>query len=166
MGPRLNLRRCARGSLKSFGNPAQYSQVALFNNSPAQDLLLVRGIFVGFAADYPPALFYIGGLQGASPSAGVPIVTGDAALPGQLTAYQTSTVPPADFYMAPVATQNSSAWSADFPIAVLQPGMSLVVSMIDPNLQVYAGFYWQAIHQNDLDGRHCPTCDVNITIAP
>jgi hypothetical protein len=165
MGPRLNLKRCARASLKSFGVAAQYAQVALFNNSPSQDLLLVRGIFVGFAADYPPALFYIGGLQGAGPIVGVPIVSGDAALPGQVTAYSTSTVPPADFYMAPVATQNSSAWTADFPIAVLQPGISLVVSMIDPNLQVYAGFYWQAIHPNELDARHCPTCDVHLVLS-
>jgi hypothetical protein len=148
--PRLvNPRRCARAVAIDTGE-ATNTTVALLNNSPAPDLLIVWQIYGTQSGNALQTAYQQGLAPLANPYPIQPIVPDEAVPPGVVTS--------GDFANPIVPDQVldigglSIYWPATFPFAVLKPGWSLVVQGFGGGMPgLTCSFFWEAIHPELFD---------------
>ena len=142
-------RQAARG-LKVTGTPVNRATVSIFNSSTGPQYLIVRDIRIaGTASDSIQASFQNGQI-GTSQGLVAPMVSGDAAPMGLIASIDTATAFAGDNSLD-LGTQGTFTWYHDYPFAVIQPGVSLVLQ--DPTVAhgITVSAIWEAILSDQLD---------------
>ncbi len=155
--PRLvNLRRCVRGTIVDSGEDTN-TTVALFNSSPAPELLLVWQ-YSDQSAEDQLGFSYQQGMLGLAPGGTIQqVMPTDGIPPGILVSGDQATAFNSD-WLNPTIKVNS-AWPATFPFAVLPPGWALVVqNPNNPTDSITISFYWEAILSEYFDRMHSALC--------
>lgn len=154
--------------MRGLNVPSQstnYATTSLFNNSTGRDLLALWAIgiqtqgggFTIYGAAFQGSLGTVSGTV-------APLVTGDAPQYGQIYYADSATPITPDYqfanYLSPVYTQPFG-----MPYTILQPQWSYVIQDIGTGTLDVVSFLWQAVHREDLEGRHCPECDITLVVA-
>jgi hypothetical protein len=157
--PRWNPYRCMRGQADPSGAPGR-ALVELYNNSTGADLLLLWNVVIGNGGNPPGARAGIEQGHTATNAETVgSLMSGEAIKPGLLFSATNPAQLTAD-YMLNDGGGGTYLFGFPVPIAVLQPGFSFFMQVNGSSgNDIPVGFVWQAVHPEDLQGRHCHICD-------
>lgn len=142
-------RQAARGGVGEV-TPTNYATFALFNNSTASQLLIVRGVSYAIGSR-PPQWGMI-----EERLTGTPGQTGNyfpsmGALPGLVDYSDQPAILPGDFVDGYSGATNASLPPLPFPLAVIEPGWSFFIQGMITGGGSSAGFIWEAIFPEELD---------------
>lgn len=147
---RMRPRRMAYSGTRVGNVAADFSTLALFNNSSYAELLIVRAWSVSTTA---AAIFYLNVTQGnlgGTPVPITPFIPTEAPPPGIVT-FLNPTVAPSIGWTQLVAANVSSNWPIDFPFAIVPVGWSWSAAVNTANLATTASVMWEAIMPDQLD---------------
>ena len=141
-------RQAARGSITPATN-VNYPTAALYNDSSGPQLLMVRLVSCVSPNGGTMGLIAQQGTIGAAGGIISPFVSGEAKPPGALYALDGAALVVSDFVMATY----TGSWPENgaMPVAVLQPGWSLVAQSNSLTDKAQFGFMWEAISVDELD---------------
>lgn len=142
-------RQAARGGVATVV-PTNYATFALFNNSTASQLLIVRAVSYGINGAPAQWGMFMGRLTGT------PGQTGNyfpsmGELPGLVDYSDQPAILPGDFVDGGSQTTLTSIPPLPFPLAVIEPGWSFFVQGTLKSFNSTAGFIWEAIFPEELD---------------
>lgn len=141
-------RQAARG----FGHGtavAHNPAVLLYNNSTAAQYLVLRALqYIQDAGAETGLAFQLhAGVSGTLAMSGVPVIFGQATLPGQIYQYDDPVVITPDYFIPAAGDQS---WVYDFPPVILTPNSSLELQTIaGSNFRV--ALLWEALFADELD---------------
>jgi hypothetical protein len=151
MKPRFDPRRCARGLVSVTDDGTNTPAIALYNNAPGQQLVVLRNINAVYTVAAVHAFSFVTqGPIGSLAGTVAPFVAGDAAPVGALyaNAGTTYTVHDTNWNELVFATP---AWVHDFPFLALQPNQSFVLWTEHlPTQMMTVSLWWQVIDAEDL----------------
>jgi len=142
---KLYPRRASRGAVSSATN-GNTAECSLYNNSTGAQILVVRSILQPIAAT-SVGLYYHQGPLGSLSGTIAPMIPDMPAHPGLLYQYNNPAPGTPDFYLPNPG--GYPTWDHDFPIAMLPPNWSLVVS--GPGSSAPVSFLWDWLYAQELD---------------
>ncbi len=146
----ISPQRCARGQVTVGALAANFSVASLFHNGSGQFLLALRYVFIQAGGS---AQFNAGVAQGAIGTlsmTGVPVITGAAALPGQIFSSQQAGQGGTVDTLWGNSNTWGTVWTPEVPYCVLTPGMSFWINPIVANMQIAVTFFWEAVYRANI----------------
>lgn len=142
--------RMAVGGASLSALAANYNGISLYHNGSGQFALMVRDFSVANSASGIITGGYFQGPLGTLSAQSSPLVTGEAAMPGQIYTQQQTTpfAPVSRIYQTGVGLQVT--WNHDLPYAVLLPGWSFFLATGAVNIGLAAQFTWEAVFVGNL----------------
>lgn len=142
-------RQAARGGVGAV-TPTNYATFALFNNSTASQLLIVRAVSYGINS----APVQWGMIEARL--TGTPGQTGNyfpsmGELPGLVDFSDQPAILPGDYVDGYSLETSVSLAPFPFPLAVIEPGWSFFIQATSMGNPSAAGFIWEAIFPEELD---------------
>lgn len=135
----------ARRALQQYANQgavaAQYSFVALFNDSTSGDMLRIRSYAVQPGAGAVCLAFLNQGSLGSLVLAGQSIFAGEPQFAGSLYSGSNATQPTTGSFIG--QTTNGNFYNNLLPIAYLRPGWAYVIQCRVVNTSVGASLVWE-----------------------
>ena len=129
--------------------PANKQTILLNNNSGADKYLVVRHFHVRQVNNDDIGIGYVSGTLGGTAQQQGGFFSGDGTLPGLVYSLDDATTRTYDFEVTP--SNNVWLWNHEFPIAVLQPGQSLLFQDTTAVHAMAVGLVWEAIFPDELD---------------
>jgi hypothetical protein len=138
--------RMMRGAYLLNAVAATYQSIALYNDSTGAELLAVWAVIAGSGGAENIILAWSQpGTIGTFQRRGTPVVTGQAPRAGQLWAASLAAQQTEDMYLMGEGQNGFAGYSFGFPIAILQPGWSFVLSNFSQNGNIYPTIIWESI---------------------
>lgn len=141
--------RQMRGLITQGAVAAQFSQLSLFNNSSARDLLAIIQVSATAGGAAEVGFSVTQGTQGTSGGLMSPIVTGNAAMAGQLFHQTVGALPSFDFEPTPGTLGQPFNTNYEW-LAILSPGWSGVFTLEVVNLAFTLSLVWQLVHPEEI----------------
>lgn len=142
-------RQGARG-MKQTTVPVNLATVGIFNNTTGAQYLVVRDLTVNGTVSDLIAVSYANQAIGTSQGLVRQLVPSMATQVGLIASIDTATVYPGDYLIA-LSTTGVWEWVHDFPLAVLEPGWSLVFQDQTAAHALEVSAVWETINSDELD---------------
>jgi hypothetical protein len=142
-------RRLYGGGFSQAAVGAQYSFVALYNNSTIGRILRVVEYLTGSGGTSNVVAFFAQGTVGSSQGAGVALFSGEQSGAGAIYAGSNATAP--GFGINMNAAGSVTIGSRDMPWFYIRPGFSVVFKGDTVNQMVNATFWWEDLEMSMLN---------------
>lgn len=140
---------------------------ALYNNGSGAEALAVWVINPETPSTTSVPVTVVQGTSTIGSAGGVihPLVSTGFKYAGALYSVDTATAITPDFMICAINEAANPVYPG-LPIAILSPGWAIVTQQeTGGGADISCGFIWQAVHPEDIDGRHCDVCDGPLIIA-
>jgi hypothetical protein len=141
-------RQASRGAI-TITTPVNSGTLALFNNGPADAIIVVRDFVLITTVAHLVAVALVNASLGAASGAIVRTYGGGATPAGQLQSLDTATLVTADYYV-PV-NYNWAQWNHDLPFQFMLPGWSLQFQDTTAAETMRLAIYWEVVNPDQID---------------
>jgi hypothetical protein len=142
-------RQAARG-LKATGTPTNLATVCMFNNTTGAQYLVLRDLTVSGTVGDLIAVSYLSGQIGTVPGKVSQMLPSQGVQVGLLTSLDTATVFAGDYSIA-LGQFGFWEWEHEFPLAVLEPGWSVIFQDATAAHAIVVSAMWESITTEELD---------------
>jgi hypothetical protein len=142
--------RQALAGMKASGVPVNLATIGLYNNSTGRALLVIRDFAVNGTANDNVQVSLQAGAIGTSQGKVSPILFSGEVRPGLIASIDTATAY-AGVYMVNLSSLGTFEWYHDFPIFVVEPGISIVWQGMTAAHAVTVSAVWEVIEIDQLD---------------
>ena len=139
-----NVRESGFGGAASIAVAANFSYVALNNNSAGPAVLVVHSYDGSLFSAQSIGVTLVNGLTGTAASSEVPAVAGEGAPAGLIYTGAIATLP-SRLTRTTVPGNNFFLWPHDYPVAYILPGWSFAVFCVTVNITLNASFWWEQL---------------------